>query len=93
MLPAAWLTIFSRIGEIRNELFTEGKSYSFSTDSTFDHSWGMGSSSALIANLARWAEIGPFDLFHLLYKGSGYDVAAALAEGPILFSTVNRKER
>ncbi len=86
-------TIFSRIGEIRSELFTEGKSYSFSTDSTFDHSWGMGSSSALIANLARWAGIGPFDLFHLLYKGSGYDVAAALAEGPILFSTVNGKER
>lgn len=85
--------ILSKMAEINNELFAQGKSYSFTTVSTFDHSWGMGSSSALIANLARWAKIDPFELFHRVHKGSGYDVAAALADGPILFSTVNHKER
>jgi hypothetical protein len=51
----------------------------------------MGSSSALVANLTRWAMIEPFELFHRLYNGSGYDIAAALAESPILFSTVDHK--
>jgi mevalonate kinase len=83
--------IFFEIIEMNNGLFEPRKSYSFSTVSDFDHSWGMGSSSTLIANLARWAMIDPFELFHRLYKGSGYDVAAALAEGPILFSTANHK--
>ncbi len=85
--------IFSAIMEINSGLFAAGKSFSFTTISTFDHSWGMGSSSALIANLARWAMIDPFDLFHHLNRGSGYDVAAALAEGPILYSTANQKAR
>jgi mevalonate kinase len=59
----------------------------------FDHSWGMGSSSALVANLARWAMTEPFELFSRLYNGSGYDIAAALAESPILFSYVNHKAK
>jgi mevalonate kinase len=87
------VNIFSNMAEINRELFAKGESYSFKTTSTFDHSWGMGSSSALLANLARWAKIDPFELFHRVHKGSGYDVATALADGPILFSTVNHKER
>ncbi len=79
LIAGRLVKIFSEITEMNNGLFEPGKSYSFSTVSTFDHSWGMGSSSALIANLARWAMIDPFDLFHRLNKGSGYDVAAALA--------------
>jgi mevalonate kinase len=85
--------IFSEIKEMNSGLIEPGKSYSFSTVSTFDHNWGMGSSSALIANLARWAMIDPFDLFYRLNKGSGYDVAAALATGPIVFSTAPHKAR
>jgi mevalonate kinase len=83
--------IFREVLKMNSGLFEPRKSYSFSTVSNFDHNWGMGSSSALIANLARWAMIDPFDLFHRLNKGSGYDVAAALAEGPILFCTAHNK--
>lgn len=82
---------FREIGQIRRELFVPGKSYTFFTDSNFDHNWGMGSSSALIANLAQWARIDPFDLFRRVNKGSGYDVAAALAEGPFLFSSIEHR--
>ena len=78
---------------MNSEIFEPRKSYSFSTVSNFDHNWGMGSSSALIANLARWASIDPFDLFHRLNRGSGYDVAAAMADGPILFSMCNNKPK
>jgi hypothetical protein len=35
--------------------------------------------------------IDPFDLFHRLNRGSGYDVAAALAKGPIVFSASNHR--
>ena len=93
LIASRLVKIFSEITEMNGELFDPGKSYSFSTVSTFDHNWGMGSSSALIANLARWAMIEPFDLFYRLNKGSGYDIAAALAEGPILFSTINHKAK
>lgn len=85
--------MLGEISSMNSSLFEPRKSYSFSTVSDFDHNWGMGSSSALLANLARWAGIGPFDLFHRLGRGSGYDVAAALATGPILFSASNHFAR
>ena len=93
LIASRLVKIFSELTEMNRKLFKPGKSYSFSTVSTFDHNWGMGSSSALIANLARWAMIEPFDLYHRLNKGSGYDVAAALAQGPILFSTFHHKTK
>ena len=93
LIAGRLVNIFREIADMNDGLFDPGKSYSFTTLSTFDHNWGMGSSSALIANLARWAAIDPYDLFHRLNKGSGYDIAAAMAEGPIVFSTTihNRK--
>ena len=83
--------IFHEMIKMKSEIFEPRKSYSFSTVSNFDHNWGMGSSSALIANLASWSSIDPFELFHSLNKGSGYDVAAAMAKGPILFSAAGNK--
>jgi mevalonate kinase len=61
------------------------------TQSTFDHAWGMGSSSALIVNLAKWASVDAFDLFRRVSRGSGYDIAAALASGPILYRSAENK--
>jgi mevalonate kinase len=87
LMASRLVKIFNEIIKMNSEMFEPRKSYSFSTVSSFDHNWGMGSSSALVANLARWAMIDPFDLFYRLNTGSGYDVAAALAKGPILFST------
>ena len=48
--------------------------------------WGLGSSSTLIAAVAGWAGIDPFDLHFEVSKGSGYDIACALSKGPILYS-------
>ena len=49
----------------------------------FSPEWGFGSSSTLIALLAEWAEVNPLDLHFMVSEGSGYDVACAIAEGPI----------
>lgn len=49
----------------------------------FNRHWGLGSSSTLIANLAQWAKINPFQLLEHTFGGSGYDLSCAKAKGPI----------
>jgi mevalonate kinase len=56
----------------------------------FERSWGLGSSSTLVASFAKWLDINPYELLRRTFGGSGYDVACAGADGPILFS--NRPE-
>ena len=57
----------------------------FHTRLDFDPNWGLGSSSTLIANLAQWAEVNPYELLKLTFDGSGYDIACATAEQPIYY--------
>src|SRR5210317_1459522 len=51
----------------------------------FDRSWGLGSSSTLVANIALWANCNPYQLLENSFGGSGYDIGCAQAEGPITF--------
>ncbi len=51
----------------------------------FSPDWGFGSSSTLTALLAKWSEINPLDLHFMISEGSGYDVACAIADGPITY--------
>lgn len=63
----------------------EGNDLRFTTRLDFDPNWGLGSSSTLIASLARWANVNPYELLKLTFGGSGYDIACASAEGPIYY--------
>lgn len=66
--------------------FLEKKNkYEAVSELDFDISWGLGSSSSLIVNIANWASIDPFTLFEKVSAGSGYDVAAAMAGKPVLY--------
>ncbi len=62
----------------------------------FPITWGLGSSSTLINNVANWAQINPFHLHFKISSGSGYDIACAEAEGPITYQlqedTLNYQE-
>lgn len=51
----------------------------------FPLSWGLGSSSTLIHNIATWAHVSPFELLFRTIGGSGYDIACAQSEGPIFY--------
>lgn len=51
----------------------------------FPRLWGLGSSSTLIYNIAKWANINAFELLFKTMGGSGYDVACADAEKAILY--------
>lgn len=67
----------------------EGNDIKFTTRLDFDPNWGLGSSSTLIANLAQWANVNPYELLKLTFGGSGYDIACAAAEQPIYYQLVN----
>jgi mevalonate kinase len=67
--------------------------YPFTLETTleFDRKWGLGSSSTLIAALAQFASVNAYELLDLGFKGSGYDIACATAEGPIRFQRTGKE--
>lgn len=52
----------------------------------FPREWGLGTSSTLINNIARWAQVNPYRLLEKTFGGSGYDIAAAQHDTPILYA-------
>ena len=52
----------------------------------FPRDWGLGSSSTLINNIAQWSEIDPFELLFNSFGGSGYDIACAKIDQPIIYA-------
>ncbi|MBZ4036283.1 GHMP kinase [Flavobacterium sp. 17A] len=61
------------------------KGYKVSTHLTFPRNWGLGTSSTLINNIAQWAEINAFTLLNNSFGGSGYDIACAQNNTPVLY--------
>ena len=55
------------------------------TRTDFPRAWGLGTSSTLIAALGRWAGADPYQVLFETFGGSGYDIACAFAEGPLLY--------
>lgn len=65
--------------------FIENQSFRVLTQNDFPREWGLGTSSTLVAALARWAGVDPYTILFETLGGSGYDLACAYAEGPILY--------
>ena len=63
--------------------------YSISTAVTFPKLWGLGTSSTLINNIAQWLQIDAYTLLKNSFGGSGYDIACAQNDTPILFQLEN----
>lgn len=72
-------------------VFQKNKGYIVETQLTFPKNWGLGTSSTLINNIAQWFDIDAFDLLDKSFGGSGYDVACAQTNAPILYQLVNQK--
>jgi mevalonate kinase len=83
--------ILIEAGKLNPHLFVPGTGYDISTNTGFKMNWGFGSSSTLIANIAEWAMIDPYELHFLVSNGSGVDIAGAVASGPVLYKRVDRK--
>jgi mevalonate kinase len=70
---------------------TKFKGYSITTTLSFPKKWGLGTSSTLINNIAQWLQIDAFVLLKNSFGGSGYDIACAQNNTPILYSLENGK--
>ncbi|WP_298221286.1 GYDIA family GHMP kinase [Flavobacterium sp.] len=68
---------------------TEG--YIITTRLTFPKFWGLGTSSTLINNIAQWLQIDPYTLLSNTFGGSGYDIACAQNNTPIVYQRVEGK--
>lgn len=68
-----------------NPSFLNNLKLKIRTEIDFDRNWGLGSSSTLINNVAKWAEVNPYELHSLVSNGSGFDIACANNRKPILF--------
>ncbi len=62
-----------------------GKSYRFETRLEFDRSSGLGSSSTFVQLLSNYFKLDPFQVQDLVFGGSGYDVAIAAVQKPLIY--------
>ncbi|KFF16250.1 GYDIA family GHMP kinase [Flavobacterium hydatis] len=67
------------------EFITQSEGYQISTQLTFPKNWGLGTSSTLLNNIAQWTKIDAFTLLKNSFGGSGYDIACAQNNTPILY--------
>lgn len=85
------IKLFNEIRKINPLFLSDKRSYRFETDTNFPIDWGLGSSSTLIANLAKFSNTDPFELSFRVSNGSGYDIACALSGSPLFYQLMNSK--
>ncbi|HWB64513.1 MAG TPA: GYDIA family GHMP kinase [Chitinophagales bacterium] len=67
------------------------RDFAIETRLEFPNQWGLGTSSTLIHCMASWAGIDGYELLKSTIGGSGYDVACAAHDQPILYTLHNGK--
>lgn len=72
-----------------NADFLKSEGYKITTTLTFPKLWGLGTSSTLINNIAQWLQIDAYTLLKNSFGGSGYDLACAQNDTPILYTLKN----
>ncbi len=82
--------ILQKAQQLNPAFLIEAKGYAVETVLTFARDWGLGSSSTLINNIAQWAAVNAHELLVSTFGGSGYDIACAQHDRPILYSLVNK---
>lgn len=85
-------TLINLLKEARaqNPLFlSDGDTFQVETHLNFPRSWGLGTSSTLINNLAQWARVDAYKLLANAFGGSGYDIACAQHNSPISYQLKN----
>lgn len=79
-------SILTEAHKMNPELLSAAGGYEVSTRLDFALNWGLGSSSTLINNIAQWFDVDPYWLLKQTFGGSGYDIAAAQHDQPILYA-------
>ncbi|WP_109851371.1 GYDIA family GHMP kinase [Aquimarina sp. AU58] len=79
------IDILNAAKELNPNFLSSGKGYRIESRLEFHKEWGLGSSSTLINNIAQWAKVNAFTLLEKSFGGSGYDIACAQHDSPILY--------
>ncbi|GAA3509127.1 GYDIA family GHMP kinase [Aquimarina addita] len=88
---ATLIDILNAAKELNSDFLSKGKGYTIETKLEFNRHWGLGSSSTLLSNIAQWAMVDPFELLEKSFGGSGYDIACAQHDIPIIYKRINSK--
>ena len=78
------IQILNKAKELNPDFLING-SYEVKSTMDFPNDWGLGSSSTLICNIAKWAQVDAFELSAASFGGSGYDIAVGMLGGDILY--------
>lgn len=77
--------ILKEAQKLNPQFLTSEIGFRVQTKLDFPKEWGLGTSSTLINNIAQWSKTDAFTLLHNSFGGSGYDIAAAQNDSPILY--------
>lgn len=79
------IQIFQSIQKQKPTAWQDHPGMALRMDLEFSRHWGLGTSSTLLAALAQWQDVDPYQLLWDSFGGSAYDIACAIADGPILY--------
>lgn len=79
------ITILHEAYLLNPDFINQAQGYHITTQLTFPKNWGLGTSSTLLNNIAQWAKIDAFTLLKNSFGGSGYDIACAQHNTPIIY--------
>lgn len=85
------IQILNAAKRLNPSFLVDSNGVEITTELDFPIEWGLGTSSTLINNIAQWAEVDAFKLLKLTFGGSGYDIACASNDKPIIYFLENEK--
>ena len=85
LVKATLTTILHEAFKLNPDFILNSNGYTITTELGFPKSWGLGTSSTLINNIAQWLQIDAFTLLKNSFGGSGYDIACAQNDAPIVY--------
>lgn len=85
------LSILQAAQKLNSSFLNTQQGYEIESTLEFQKDWGLGSSSTLLANIARWASVDPYKLLDMTFGGSGYDIACATTESALIYQKTSTK--
>jgi len=83
--------IFQSIQKQQPKLFDRKAGFEMESYLDFPRPWGLGTSSTLLSLLSQWSGTNAYQTLEETFGGSGYDIACAVADGPIYFQKIGTK--
>ncbi|WP_298237805.1 GYDIA family GHMP kinase [uncultured Algibacter sp.] len=86
------IQILSTVKALNPNFLNKKNGYKVTTKLDFPRTWGLGTSSTLINNIAQWAKVDAYKLLELTFGGSGYDIACAKHNMPISYQLLSKDD-